>query len=170
MRRRDAATLAVTFPLLPVACQLPARMHLLPVSSRPYFKVISKEQASNLAYTPATLGLHKDLPFYERPPGVQLLHCVQQTQDVIGGENEFADSFQVAERLKEKHPKSYEILERTLIDFYDYGSDFLPDFHMLYRQRTFKLVAENAHRSSALVRPSLHPTFLFQQGLERGND
>ena len=36
-----------------------------------YFRVEQKFNANNLAYTGATLGLHQDLVFYEKPPGVK---------------------------------------------------------------------------------------------------
>ena len=35
------------------------------------FRVESKEDPNNLAYTSSTLGLHLDLPFYEYNPGVK---------------------------------------------------------------------------------------------------
>lgn len=35
-----------------------------------YFKVESKKGANNVAYTGATIGLHQDLPYYEKTPSV----------------------------------------------------------------------------------------------------
>ena len=35
-----------------------------------YFKVESKMGANNVAYTGATIGLHQDLPYYEKTPSV----------------------------------------------------------------------------------------------------
>ena len=37
-----------------------------------YFRVEQKFDANNVAYTGATIGLHQDLSFYEKPPGVFL--------------------------------------------------------------------------------------------------
>ena len=41
-----------------------------------YWRVEQKFDANNIAYTGATIGLHRDLPFYANGPGVQLLHCL----------------------------------------------------------------------------------------------
>ena len=35
-----------------------------------YFKVESKKGTNNVAYSGATLGLHADLPYYEKTPSV----------------------------------------------------------------------------------------------------
>lgn len=64
---------------------------------------------NNVAYTSLPLPLHADLCYYESPPGVQLLHCIKFDQK-SGGENFFADAFQVAQDLKTKDPTSYQIL------------------------------------------------------------
>ncbi|XP_037087523.1 gamma-butyrobetaine dioxygenase-like [Pollicipes pollicipes] len=42
------------------------------------FRVMSKLDANNLAYTSETLSLHLDQPYYEYIPGVQMLHCISQ--------------------------------------------------------------------------------------------
>ena len=55
---------------------------------------------------------------------IQLLQYLKQSNDIIGGENVFADGFYCAKFLKEKHPEAYDILTNTPVDFYDYGSDF----------------------------------------------
>ena len=36
-----------------------------------YFRVEQKFDANNVAYTGATIGLHQDLTYYEKPPGVK---------------------------------------------------------------------------------------------------
>ena len=74
-----------------------------------YFKVQQKFDANNVAYTGATIGLHRDMPVYENGPGVQLLHCIEQFKGQ-GGENEFTDGFAVASHIKENYPKEWEIL------------------------------------------------------------
>ena len=35
-----------------------------------YFKVEHKYDANNVAYTGASIGLHQDLPYYEKTPSV----------------------------------------------------------------------------------------------------
>ena len=41
------------------------------------FYVEAKEDAINVAYTSDALELHMDLVYYQSPPGLQLLHCLQ---------------------------------------------------------------------------------------------
>ena len=47
---------------------------------RPTFITATKPNAVNQAYTAEALPLHTDLPFYLRPPAVQMLHCVKQVR------------------------------------------------------------------------------------------
>eukprot|EP00927_Polykrikos_kofoidii_P050321 TRINITY_DN44229_c0_g1_i1.p1 TRINITY_DN44229_c0_g1~~TRINITY_DN44229_c0_g1_i1.p1 ORF type:complete len:401 (+),score=66.34 TRINITY_DN44229_c0_g1_i1:80-1282(+) len=69
------------------------------------FHVLVKPNANNQAYTDAALPLHTDLPFYGRPPSVQLLHCITQSgSDGVDGPSEngaslFSDGLQAAERI-----------------------------------------------------------------------
>jgi hypothetical protein len=48
------------------------------------FDVISTENPINIAYSNIALDLHQDLPYYESPPGVQLLHCLKFGATVSG--------------------------------------------------------------------------------------
>ena len=57
------------------------------------WRVESVPDAENIAYTNHELELHTDILYYEAPPGIQLLHCIKQSTQ--GGENIFADAFQV---------------------------------------------------------------------------
>uniref|UniRef100_A0A1I8H788 TauD domain-containing protein n=1 Tax=Macrostomum lignano TaxID=282301 RepID=A0A1I8H788_9PLAT len=108
------------------------------------FTVKSKLNPSNLAYTPARLGLHVDLPFYKDPPGIQLLHCLAQSDNITGGENFFSDGFHAANLLKVANPEAYKMLTTRLVDFYDYGTDHLADFHMLCRQRVIRGASQSS--------------------------
>ena len=38
-------------------------------------------------YTSDRLRMHQDLAYYESPPGLQLLHCVENGSGVLGGES-----------------------------------------------------------------------------------
>ncbi|MAT37430.1 MAG: gamma-butyrobetaine dioxygenase [Acidimicrobiaceae bacterium] len=58
---------------------------------------------------------HTDLPTREYQPGMQLLHCL--VNDVQGGNSILVDGFRVAEEIREKHPKSYELLTTISWDF-----------------------------------------------------
>lgn len=84
------------------------------------FSVKEKIDANNLAYTSGSLNMHVDLPFLDYKPGVQLLHCISQT-DGEGGENDFVDSFHVAQKLRNLHPDKFDILTTTPVDFIDEG-------------------------------------------------
>lgn len=92
------------------------------------FSVISKNDPSNVAYLNGPLQLHADLPYYEYKPGVQFIHCiVQYTGD--GGDTRVADAVHVARELKRLHPKHYDILTNTMVDWYDEGTDEMGEFN-----------------------------------------
>ncbi|XP_038052337.1 gamma-butyrobetaine dioxygenase-like [Patiria miniata] len=88
------------------------------------FQVFSKQEASNLAYTPKALLLHIDLPFYNYTPGIQMLHCIEQTSDASGGASQFVDGLQVAEQVRQEFPEMYQTLRTLEVDFRDKGSDY----------------------------------------------
>ena len=81
------------------------------------FEVRSEEGAINLAYTDQAIDPHMDLCYYESPPGVQLLHCIQFDEDVLGGESFLIDAFEVGERVREKHPVAFQSLARLPATF-----------------------------------------------------
>ena len=85
-----------------------------------FWNVKTKADAMNLAYTSATLGLHLDLPFYSYTPGVQFLHCIKQYKG-SGGDNQFADAFAVAEKMREDFPAEFKLLSETNVHFWDAG-------------------------------------------------
>ncbi|KAG0259345.1 hypothetical protein DFQ27_004116 [Actinomortierella ambigua] len=78
--------------------------------------VKSVPNAKNIAYTNLNLGLHMDLLYMEAPPGLQLLHSLENS--VPGGTSIFMDSFKAVELLKQEHPADYEILTKTPITFH----------------------------------------------------
>jgi len=59
--------------------------------------VRSIAQAKNVAYTSQYLGLHMDLLYMKDPPGLQFLHCLENSCE--GGASIFSDSFQAVRRL-----------------------------------------------------------------------
>jgi len=67
-------------------------------------------QPINLAYTSAALAPHMDLPYYEAPPGLQLLHCLEFDEACAGGESVFWDTFVLAELLRERDPRAFQTL------------------------------------------------------------
>ncbi|PAA56094.1 hypothetical protein BOX15_Mlig006675g3 [Macrostomum lignano] len=105
------------------------------------FEVKSKSDPSNAAYTSGYLGLHIDQSFYSRRPGVQILHCISQPTDgsIQGGESLIADGFQAAAIMRRSHPDHFQALTTLPIDFNDYGSDFVGDFHFINRETVLRL-------------------------------
>lgn len=85
------------------------------------YPIRSKASASSLAYTDQRLGMHNDLPYFQYVPGIIFLHCITQFEGQ-GGENDLADGFQVAEYLKQNHPKEYRLLTDTPVYFWDKGT------------------------------------------------
>lgn len=79
------------------------------------FRVETKPDPNNLAYTSHALALHTDLPNQELPPGFQFLHCVRN--DAIGGGSIFLDSFRIAERLRDEDPDSFALLSSIPIPY-----------------------------------------------------
>jgi gamma-butyrobetaine dioxygenase len=75
------------------------------------FDVKAKGETSiNIAYTSEFLELHQDLVYYESPPGIQILHCLQFDSAVTGGESGFLDVHAVAEKMKQLHPEAFRVL------------------------------------------------------------
>lgn len=74
------------------------------------FDVKPVESPINIAYTNAPLDFHMDLPYYESPPGIQLLHCLHFDDAIEGGESIFIDVFGVAEKLRSHNPKAFHSL------------------------------------------------------------
>lgn len=87
------------------------------------FNVKSEPNAKNIANTDVFLPLHMDLCYYESPPGLQLLHFIQNS--TTGGENVFADSFLAAQHIRESDPEAYEALKTVPITFhYDNADEY----------------------------------------------
>ncbi|KAF9946738.1 hypothetical protein BGZ72_011190 [Mortierella alpina] len=92
--------------------------------------VKSIPNAKNVAYTNLNLGLHMDLLYMEAPPGLQLLHSLENS--VPGGTSIFMDSFKAVELLKKEHPEDYKILT-TVPNTFHYRN---ADHHLHYNRTT----------------------------------
>ncbi|KAJ8308094.1 hypothetical protein KUTeg_012968 [Tegillarca granosa] len=79
------------------------------------FEVLSIPDPSNVAYSTEGLYFHCDLPYYESPPGLQFLHCLQFDSCVEGGATTFLDAFHVAEKFRQEHPADFDALTRIPI-------------------------------------------------------
>lgn len=87
------------------------------------FDVKNEKEAKNIANTSSFLPLHMDLLYYESPPGLQLLHFIQNS--TTGGENIFCDSFLAAEHVREVDPQAYFALTEVPITYhYDNNNEY----------------------------------------------
>lgn len=77
--------------------------------------VRSKPDAENVAYTSRFLGFHMDLLYMKESPGLQLLHCIENTCE--GGESAFVDTFEALYQLHEENPMTLEMLRNVRNDY-----------------------------------------------------
>lgn len=79
------------------------------------FDVRSKVDPDSNAYTALELTPHVDLPTREYQPGLQVLHCLENSAS--GGEAVMVDGFRLAEHLAEHEPETYRILTTERFTF-----------------------------------------------------
>ncbi|WP_447553626.1 TauD/TfdA family dioxygenase [Vreelandella sp. EE22] len=72
------------------------------------FDVKAKPNPDSNAYTSIALPPHVDLPTREYQPGLQLLHCLENS--VEEGQAVMMDGFAIAQTLREEHPETFETL------------------------------------------------------------
>ncbi|MFG6137277.1 TauD/TfdA family dioxygenase [Halomonas sp. B23F22_10] len=75
------------------------------------FNVKAKPDPDSNAYTAIALPPHTDLPTREYHPGLQMLHCLENS--VEGGQAVMLDGFAVAEALRERDPEAFATLTRV---------------------------------------------------------
>ncbi|WP_192035620.1 TauD/TfdA family dioxygenase [Halomonas sp. YLGW01] len=75
------------------------------------FNVKAKPDPDSNAYTSIALPPHTDLPTREYHPGLQMLHCLENS--VEGGQAVMLDGFAVAEALREQYPEAFATLTRV---------------------------------------------------------
>ena len=75
------------------------------------FDVRAKPDPDSNAYTSIALPPHVDLPTREYHPGLQMLHCLENS--VAGGQAVMLDGFAVAEALRDRHPEAWATLTRV---------------------------------------------------------
>ncbi|KAJ9583014.1 hypothetical protein L9F63_022630, partial [Diploptera punctata] len=96
------------------------------------FMVKNQPGTTNIAYTAGNLQMHTDLPYYHYKPGINMLHCLVQT-DTAGGDSQIVDALFIANKLKKEKPDIYKILSETPVDWCDIGHQDDQVFHSLYR-------------------------------------
>lgn len=81
-----------------------------------FFDVRVEIAPTNLAFTAGPLEMHTDLPGEEAAPGVQFLHCLENS--VEGGLSLFLDGAAVAEALRQEDPAAFHLLANNKIPFF----------------------------------------------------
>lgn len=97
-----------------------------------HFVVKVKKETSTFAYTPATLQLHTDIPYYHHMPSINLLHCLVQSKS-HGGKNLITDGFYVAEKMRREFPEFFETLTKISVNWVDLGNEEGERYHYLLR-------------------------------------
>ena len=84
---------------------------LRPTNFGSLFDVQAKPDPDSNAYTSIALPPHVDLPTREYQPGLQLLHCLENS--AVGGQAVMLDGFAVAETLRDRYPAHFQTLTGT---------------------------------------------------------
>jgi len=79
------------------------------------FDVRSKIDPDSNAYTALELTPHVDLPTREYQPGLQILHCLENT--AAGGMAVMVDGFRLADAVAEEDPAAFAILSERPFNF-----------------------------------------------------
>jgi gamma-butyrobetaine dioxygenase len=102
--------------------QIPALIGPIRQSNFGYsFDVRTSTESTSNAYTSMALPLHSDLCTREFMPGLQFLHCLENTSD--GGDRLLADGFYLAQLLQQQAPEHYATLSTVPMDFYNKAQD-----------------------------------------------
>ena len=89
---------------------------ITPSAEAYFFEVRVEIAPTNLAFTAGALEMHTDLPSEEAAPGLQFLHCLENT--VQGGNSLFLDGAAVAEALRAEDPEAFDLLASHDIPFF----------------------------------------------------
>lgn len=120
------------------------------------FDVRSVANPNNLAYSDRGLGVHTDNPYRDPVPGLQILHCLQASED--GGESLFVDGFAVAGELRAQDQQAFDTLARAPVSFAfrDDYADLCAERRLLELNPEGDLVA--VHYNSRSIRPVSLPS------------
>ena len=89
---------------------------ITPSAEAYFFEVRVEIAPTNLAFTAGALEMHTDLPSEDAAPGLQFLHCLENTVD--GGQSLFLDGAAVAEALRTEDPEAFHLLASYDIPFF----------------------------------------------------
>ena len=71
------------------------------------------------AYTNLAIGAHTDSTYFTDPVGLQLFHLLKH--DGEGGNTLLVDGFQLADTMRRKHPKHFEVLSTFRVPSHSAG-------------------------------------------------
>lgn len=112
--------IAIVTQMEPTEESLPKLVEVIgpvtPTGEGLFFNVRVEINPTNLAFTAGPLEMHTDLPGEEAAPGVQFLHCIENTVD--GGASLFLDGIAVAMALKEEDAAAFDLLATHKIPFF----------------------------------------------------
>ncbi|CAG2102053.1 unnamed protein product [Medioppia subpectinata] len=80
-----------------------------------WLKLFVHDSKSHIAYSGQPLEAHTDLPYRERSPGVQLLHCLESA--AVGGASTVVDAVKCAEVLRETSCELFQLLTKYPVLF-----------------------------------------------------
>ena len=103
--------------------------------------VDTHDKAINVAYTASELGLHMDLMYFKDPPGLQILHCLNNAKE--GGENIMSDAYQAAiemHGLKVNDKLMLDVLQEMKVTFEYHSNE-----HWMKYSRPMIKMSKNGH-------------------------
>ena len=102
--------------------QIPALIGPIRRSNFGYsFDVRTSTESTSNAFTSMALPLHSDLCTREFMPGLQFLHCLENSSE--GGDSLLADGFYLAQLLQQQAPEHFATLSTVPMDFYNKAKD-----------------------------------------------
>ena len=102
--------------------QIPALIGPIRQSNFGYsFDVRTSTESTSNAFTSMALPLHSDLCTREFMPGLQFLHCLENSSE--GGNSLLADGFYLAQLLQQQAPEHFATLSTVPMDFYNKAKD-----------------------------------------------
>lgn len=93
-----------------------SRLSARGVTRADYYTVRTVPAAINAAYTSHDLGFHTDLLYFQQPPHIQLLHCIQSASS--GGASVFADAYKAAIDLFHLDLDAFETLATVPVNYH----------------------------------------------------
>ena len=103
--------------------------------------VVVKPDPVNIAYSAVDLPLHMDLVYLESPPGLQFLHCLENSPEISGGESIFLDMLLVAHQFRALYPDSFAVLAHIPVTFQKVHYQRANPVHIICRRPVFEVDA-----------------------------